>query len=882
MARTLLLPLAACTNPALVGGKAAGLARLISHGFHVPLGLCVTTEAYRACLEARGFDLTVQWNHLLRVPAEDRPRVLDDCQAVIRTMDCSELMAQVQQAVRQLDQPLSTLWAVRSSATNEDAIHASFAGLYRTHLAVPVSGIESAIKDLWASIWHERVVQYHQQSGQSERPSAMAVIIQPMLDAQVAGVAYSVHPLTGRSNAVLVNAVPGLAAPLVDGTVTPDHYVIRVSPDRQTTTVAERTIARKARVLRLSGEGVLEEAIFPGDVERSSLTDEQLNEVVQVTKDVEQTLHTPVDIEWVIDARGLWLLQARPITHRPGPLPLTNDECEWSRANFKETLPELPSPLGLSFLERFMEDYIIAPYCRLGCTIPAGVTSVRILQGRPYINMTLMHSLILQLRGEPSRVTEQMGGEPPATMPEVQPLGWVVLVRAGLLSIKEMRRALKYGPAWFQEMKGFAALYQPDRVRCLTGRDVSSLLDELQRWLATHELTFGIAGGVSLCLQVLGTFLPRWLGQDWRSLLNAAVQGQGSVISAQQIVRLAELAEIAKCEPTAFRVLTGDAPIPTDFRQSLKHTEFLRAFDLYLEEYGHRGIGESDVMSPRFADQPELLLSVVRAQLLSPASATPAEILGRQASMRAQALVEIQRRCGWRFHRWLIFAWWYRRLCRFFALREANRHHLMSYSMAARNLLLRLGELLVEQHVLASRDDIFFITLDERAEIMAGRRREWQDAVRARRAERERQRLVSVPDTIRVWREASDGHAERHIAQLEGILRGIPISAGSIGGQARLVQSIADWEKVRSGDIIVTSVIDPGMAPLFVIAAGLVAEMGGTLSHGAIIAREYGLPAVVNVPGATDRIREGDFLIVDGTRGNVVIRQEAEVKSYQA
>src|SRR5262245_360047 len=186
MDRPLLLPLFACTDPGLVGGKAAGLARLIAHGFRVPSGLCVTTEAYRSCLPACGFSLTERWSHLLCVSAEDRPRLLADCQTVIRNTECSDLIAQVQQAMSRLDQPVSTLWAIRSSATNEDAAHASFAGLYRTHLGVPLPRIEWAIKDLWASVWDERVVQYHRQSRPSDAQPEMAVVIQPMLDAQVA------------------------------------------------------------------------------------------------------------------------------------------------------------------------------------------------------------------------------------------------------------------------------------------------------------------------------------------------------------------------------------------------------------------------------------------------------------------------------------------------------------------------------------------------------------------------------------------------------------------------------------------------------------------------------------------------------------------------
>jgi rifampicin phosphotransferase len=203
----------------------------------------------------------------------------------------------------------------------------------------------------------------------------------------------------------------------------------------------------------------------------------------------------------------------------------------------------------------------------------------------------------------------------------------------------------------------------------------------------------------------------------------------------------------------------------------------------------------------------------------------------------------------------------------------------MYYSAGVRNLLLRLGELLVERSLLVSREDIFFLTLNERANISADRQRDWREIVRARRAERERQMLVNVPDTIREWKEVCDGHAE-YDTDLSGIvLRGIPISAGSVLGPARLIRSMADWGKVRAGDIIVTSVIDPGMAPLFVIAAGLVAEMGGTLSHGAIIAREYGLPAIVNVSGVIARICEGDSVMVDAMRGEVVVQRETEFTS---
>jgi rifampicin phosphotransferase len=441
--------------------------------------------------------------------------------------------------------------------------------------------------------------------------------------------------------------------------------------------------------------------------------------------------------------------------------------------------------------------------------------------------------------------------------------------------VAEMRKAVQYGPAWFADMKAMAAEHRADRLRTVSGEDIALRLDAIGQWLDEHELTFGIAGGVSQYLQALGGFLPRWLGEDWRALLNGALQGQAAVISAQQIVRLAELADMVRRDPSVTLWFTAEEWDPVEVRRQLEGTDFLRAFNRYLEDYGHRGVGESDVMSPRFADQPELLLAVLRTQILAPTSATPADILQRQTVVRERALAEIRSRFGWRFHRWAIFSWWYRRLCRFFALREANRHHLMYYSAAVRSLLLRLGEWLVERGRLSSREDIFYLTIKERADLLAGGSSDWRGVIQARRADRDRYATTSVPDTIRDWSDVVRGTDAFSLVASEGILHGIPISAGQVVGPVRFVRSMEDWSRVNRGDILVVSVIDPGMAPLFGVAAGLVAEMGGTLSHGAIIAREYGLPAVANVPGITTRLKEGDRISLDAERGEIIIQEQA-------
>lgn len=869
MARPSIIPLSQCHDIDLTGGKAVGLAQLMAAGFPVPQGCCVTTEAYAQCLHASGFIDEEEWQKASALSGHERASALADCRDRIRQIETAQLAEQCLTALLDLRQPSSERWAVRSSATNEDTAHTSFAGLYRTHLGVALSAIDAALKDLWISLWEERVVSYQSRRNNHTTPR-MAVVIQSMVEAQSAGVAYSIHPVTGRSNQVAINAVPGLAAPLVDGIVVPDQYVVDVTTEGQPSRVRRRMLACQSDRLMVSKNGLYTDSLDEATALQSSLTDVQLFSLAQVAKHIERSFGQPMDLEWAFDTRQLWIVQARPITAVHPSSDLTNDDCEWSRTNFKETLPELPSLLSLSFLEQFMDAYILSHYRRLGCRVPDGLTSVRVLKGRPYLNVTLFHLLVAQLRGDPSLNAEQMGGEPPQTIPHVQPLNGAAFVRAGWMMWAEMRRVERSGPRVFQEMKNLAAMYRRERILHLSVEELVPELDKLGPWLESREVTFGIAGGVGQCLQIFSQVLPRWLGPGWRSLLNASLQGQGTVISAQQILRLAEITDIARHESTTNAFLIAEPWHPSIFRHTLAETTFLQAFDRYLEDYGHRAVGESDVMSPRLADNPESILAIVRAQLIS-AAPSQKTIRSRQDKTRVTALDHIKRRLGWRLDRWAIFLWCYRRLCRFFALREANRHHLMYYSTAIRTLLLRLGELLVERGQLSQRDDIFFLTINDRTDLVTGNTRDWKAEIRARRTEHKHNATIEVPDTIFDWEAARQQTVTSDQFEVNGILSGMPISVGTVSGPVRTIRSAADWGKVKPGEILVVSVIDPGLAPLFGLAGGLIAEMGGTLSHGAIIAREYGLPTIANVAGAMTRLADARRVTMDAGSGTIRI-----------
>lgn len=865
MAHPLVLPLSQCHDAPLVGGKAAGLARLLAQGLAVPDGCCLTTGAYDHALVTLGFDPRERWRRVLRLSGKERGQELQQCRDMIRRSELSGLLAGLSEALQRIPDARERRWALRSSATNEDSAQRSAAGLYRTALGVPFHALGCGITDIWASVWTEQVIEYVLGFGAGDMPPSMAVVIQPMVDARIAGVAYSINPVTGRESHVTVNAVRGLGQSLVDGTVTPDQYVVDAPAGRPLRMIRYARGQQQERLVAAEA-GIAHEPIPSVERDQSPLSDQQIFDIAAVTKRIERAFRGPVDVEWAIDRERLWILQARPVTAVQASSHPTTDDSEWSRANFKETMPELPSPMGLSFLEHFMDAYILSHYRRLGCRIPAGLDSVRIHCGRPYLNVTLFHLLVGQLGGDPALNAEQMGGEVIHSATHVQPLGWPALSRAGWIIWREMRRVLRASDVCFAEMKALAARNGREQVRQLSLMEVEARLDELNRWLEPHEMTFGIAAGTGQCLQAFSRLLPRWLGPDWRSLLNESLQGQGTVISAQQILRIADLVELARKDAKVSKALTGGWERGR-YRERFHETAFLAAFDRYLEDYGHRAIGESDIMSRRLAEEPEALLQVIATQLEGPPR-TADELLAGQRIARDRALETIRMRCGWRYDRWLIFCWWYRRLSRFFVLREANRHHLMWYSLAARHLLLRLGELLVERGVFMQKEDIFFLTLQEREALSQASREKWATLIEARRAEREHWSTVDVPDTLRGV-EACQTMSYPPLADADALLRGLPVSSGISSGPVRFVRTATDWGRVRCGDILVAPVIDPGMAPLFGIAGGLIVEMGGTLSHGAIIAREYGLPAIANVTGAMSRLTEGERVTMDARHGIV-------------
>ena len=872
-----LVPLEASGDRLLCGGKAAGLAALLRHGFPVPPGVCVTTQTYFDTLQAANLNPTEVWARANKAPVSARERILEENHAHIAALTIApQILEPLASALLRIGQAFAcrpeVLWAVRSSATNEDNADSTSAGLFRTMLGVSLVDIPAAVTACWASLWTPKAWTYRARENLLNDAPAMAVVIQPLLTPSAAGVAYSHHPVTGQSGRVVINAVLGLAEPMVGGSIEPDCYII--DTESEPARMRERSIARKYTARQTAAGVVCDLAVPTPEQQCPSLTDEEALALARLIQQVERLMNHPVDVEWAVEEERIWLLQARAIP-KPVPKPAcgtgTGVMCDWSRANFKETLPDVPSPLGLSFLQEFMEKNIVRPYLRLGCSLPAGVSSIRILYGRPYINVTLFQSFMAQLGGDPALVTEHMGGQA-ASPPGSVRLPWWMLLRAAVMMEWKIRQAARRAPRWFAEMKDMADKQRDQAADCASPVELLSRLDRLGERLSSQDVTFAIVAGVSQGFYALQRLLERRVGTSSRSLLNAALQGAGTVVSARQIQWLAECADIAREEPAAAEFFHADPWQPERFRDAVAGTRFLQAFDRYLAEYGHRAVGESDVMSPRFSEVPDDVLGIIRRHVIAAALSMP-EVGTKHLNARESALQRIRAALGWRYHEWWYVLWWHARLTRFLALREANRHHLMYATAALRQLLLMLGGQFAASGVLNRQEDIFFLDNDDIRALISGKSEEAISLVASRRAEYGRNATRTAPDFI-----MGDGSAVESTGSMRGspghVLSALSLSAGLVSGPVRLVRSQKDFHNVRRGDIVVTPVIDPGMVPLFGLAAGLIAEMGGILSHGAIIAREYGIPAVANIPGITRLLQDGQHIIVDADTGLVIISSE--------
>ncbi|GAA1022181.1 phosphoenolpyruvate synthase [Acrocarpospora pleiomorpha] len=826
----------------LVGGKALNLGILTAAGLPIPPGVVVTTEAYDQVVGS----LDLGSPELAADPAGARALVMG-----------AAIPDDIAKAVRQFgDVPV----AVRSSATAEDLPYASFAGQQDTYLNV-IGGdaVLDAVHRCWASLWTDRAVAYRAANGIDHGVVRLAVVIQEMVQSEVAGVMFTANPVTGRRREAVIDASPGLGEAVVSGAVNPDHFVVRDGR------ILERRLGDKRMAVRSLAGGGVERVAAEHDA--ACLTDAQVLALAELGNRVEDHYGSPQDTEWAIDTDGtLWLTQARPITTLypipQGPPGLRAFFC----FSLAQGLTRPITPMGISAL-RMLSASISATVFGSPVADPrAGAPAFHEAGGRIFVDLTpvlrsslgraLVPRVFDVMEARSATVMRGLFGEPEfgVTQRSKRPA-----IRRGL----RLARKFRVLPHAVQ------AIANPEKARrrvAQLGTDLKARLPlppgvtplDHAEWLLSTQM-------IPLVPSILPAAAPGFimLGLAGKLLgakakpgeLASVLRGLPHNVTTEMDLELWHLAERIRKHPEATAL--HDNPTRRDLPPLVREE-----LDGFLTRYGDRTVAEIDLGLPRWREDPSHVIGVLANLLrLEDPSLAPDALFAKGAAEAETIIADLARRAGRLRGPLIRFA--LDRARALAGLRELPKYYLVVALATVRDLLWQVGADLAERGAIEKPDDIFFLTLPEARE--GG---DLRTTVTKRRDDYTRElRRRHIPRIL-----LSDGTEPEAVARTtpaaDGALTGTPASSGQVTGTARVVLDPIGAH-LEPGEILVCPSTDPGWTPLFLTAAGLVMEMGGANSHGAVVAREYGIPAVVGVPHATESLKTGQRITVDGTSGTV-------------
>ena len=844
-----------------VGGKGLNLGKLTSAGFSVPSGFCVTTDAYRLSVQS--------------LSKQNEGSIKD-----------IELMPKLITAIHTAREKLQTAtFAVRSSATAEDLAEASFAGQQDTFLNVTPDELLDALKACWASLWSERAIAYRQTQKIADEGLAMAVIIQEMCEADVSGVLFTVAPF--NENTSIIESNWGLGESVVSGAITPDSFHV----SRETGKVLERNIATKSEMVTASGVSEVSSA----QQNVPSLTDAQLKALTQLGMQVETHYGQPMDIEWALAHEEFILLQSRYITTPPKPTThleraysiaeVDNEVVEearqeeiqklkacaerhgtvWCHHNLAEVLPA-PLPMTWKIMKEFMSGAggLGKAYRGLGFYPSERVHNEGILDlicGRIYVNLN--REAELHFEGFPfahdfnalkQNPQEAMYAQAQTDITRSNASFWLKLpLHIIRMSKAEMRlRQCRSDFAQLLTEKVFPTFQEEvEAERNISYSDLTDaeLVGKFKKWrtktldgFAPKALTATLLAGFSL--QRLEAALQKCLNEtEVKTFANRLMSGISGNLTVETIDPQVSHPRLAS---KLREVATGDITL-TDF----------------LKDYGHRAVGEFELAQPRWREDTTYLEQIVASfqqkndgTSLSKSADAKQQIEQRESAEK-ELTTRLENKTGLRkqIESELDFTRTY------MPFRETAKFYLMLGYEQIRRPLLELDR----RYQLDG--GIFYLVPNELQQLINGE--VFNDVITTRKMKRERVLQIEVSDVI--FSDSLDQIGTSMSIDAVDTLTGVGVSAGVATGEARVLLTPADAHPSDRNYILVCPSTDPAWTPLFFHAAGLVMERGGLLSHGAVVAREYGVPAVANIPNATRRITDGQMLRVDGNQGTLSI-----------
>ncbi|MEO8897957.1 MAG: rifamycin-inactivating phosphotransferase [Candidatus Dormibacter sp.] len=849
------------THVAVVGGKGAHLGELSRiKGIRVPAGFCVTTDAFRR-IRAEAPSIDDRLERLSRLKPDDGEAIRALSAEIRQTIEeiaiPDDLAAEITGALGQLGE--QAVYAVRSSATAEDLPTASFAGQHDTYLnVVGPTAILAHISRCWASLFTERAVTYRLRNCFDHRKVHMAVVVQQMALAQVAGILFTADPVTSNRKVATIEASFGLGEALVSGLVNADVYTVRDGD------IVAKTVAIKQRAILASpGGGTHEQAMEPAQQEQPALTDAQIVELALLGRRIEAHFGSPQDIEWCLVDDGFQIVQSRPITTL-FPIPEVGDRANhvYLSVGHQQMMTDPMKPLGLSVWKLTSP----APMYEAGGRLfvdatqrlasPASRAALLDLAGKsdPLIRDAL--ETVLE-RGDfiTSLPDEGSGGALAGGAPtpiETDPAIVTELIARSQDSIAALKREIqtKSGPALFdfiltdiQELRRI--LFDPR---------------SHQVWMSAMEATWW-----------LNEQLQAWLGE--KNAADTLTQSVAHNVTSEMGLALLDVADVIRPYPdvvASLQQVEGETFLE-EMGKLAGGREARDAIRVFLDKYGVRCVGEIDITRPRWSERPTTIVPLILGNIKNfergagekrfEQGRIEAQAKEQDVLERLRALPDGQRKAEEAKRR-------IDRVRTFIGYREYPKYGMVSRYFVYKQALLKEGERLVQAQLLGEKDDIFYCTFQELHEVVRTNQMDEQLIRRRKDAFRSYQALTP-PRVLTSDGEVITGAYHRDDLPA-GALVGLAVSAGTIEGRARVVLDMADAD-LEAGDILVTTYTDPSWTPLFIAIRGLVTEVGGVMTHGAVIAREYGLPAVVGVEHATRLIQDGQRIRVHGTDGYVEI-----------
>lgn len=809
----------------LFGSKAYNLSVLAKHQINVPVTFCVSSTAY---------DQFISNNQSIKSILSDKSTPLPDkAKKICGVIDGIDRLSELQTELRSFmtGGDLSKKWAIRSSSNFEDLAGASFSGLYDSYLNVTgLDNIIDAIKKCWASLWNERAVVYRENKNLNPLEAKMSVIIQQMVNAEFAGVVFTRDPAGNERKEMLLEYCEGLGERLVSGKVIP--YSCRINT-------------------------LLNKITYLNKPEQVTLKESHINHLVSEAVKIEKHIGVPQDIEWAFDGKDFYFLQSRPITTTDPHMP---ENEIWTRANIGEVLPDPITPLTWDV---FRATLMNKPEFVLNQTGGSAKkrAGIKLINGRGYLLLERFWDSFCYLPFvTPEVLGKALGVQLPLDNQSYsRPEG--ILVR--LAQVTFLLNSSGLLPRLSRLIKKLPPI--PSK----TTADLKELITWNAKCFHLHlKCTAYTIGAFGL----LSYLLNRWLPNKAETILPEIMLGQENVQTSVQGLSLWKMAEYVRTNSKLlnfFKIDTSLMPADELLMNIEQDDEFKKMVQGFFKSNGARAAGEFELSVPRWHEDPTFIINVIRKFLITRSKTIVFKDPRVRRQQRQQTINEVKNTLGL-FNR-KIFS----HLLDFYSecttMRENMKYRLMEGYDLLRSYFLTVGAEFTKKGMILEKSDIFFLksseilSLSTKSKPFPGQ----NELILKRKTEHEKWKTAKSPDLI------IEGMPES-IRTDKKMLSGIGCSPGVVKGTARVLNDISEVNLFIPGEILVAPHTDPGWTPLFLSCKAIITEMGGFLSHGATVAREYGIPAVSGISNATTAIRTGDYISVNASGGTVTILKKAE------